>query len=110
MSIENEFPTVEAMEQVVITAMGVREGLTQAVGQIDAILAGPHGPRRRRLGPRVPRRDRRRRRRVTPACSSRRSSSGRNSSAIDGVHWNLDLVDERRFGNGVVLLRFRAET
>jgi hypothetical protein len=76
MSIENEFPTVEAMEQVVITAMGVREGVTQAVGQIDAILAGPHGPRRRRLGPRVPRRDRRRRRRVTPACSSRRPSSG----------------------------------
>jgi uncharacterized protein YndB with AHSA1/START domain len=40
MSIENEFPTVESMERVVITAMGVREGLTQAVGQIETILAG----------------------------------------------------------------------
>jgi uncharacterized protein YndB with AHSA1/START domain len=35
MSIENEFPTVEAMEQLL-----KEEGLTQAVGQIDAILAG----------------------------------------------------------------------
>lgn len=40
MSIESEFPTVEAMEQ--LAAMGMEEGLTQAVGQIDAILAeGP---------------------------------------------------------------------
>jgi uncharacterized protein YndB with AHSA1/START domain len=38
MSIESEFPTVEAMEQ--LAAMGMEEGLTQAVGQIDAILAG----------------------------------------------------------------------
>jgi uncharacterized protein YndB with AHSA1/START domain len=36
MSIETEFPTVEAMEQLM---GGVEEGLTQAVGQIDAILA-----------------------------------------------------------------------
>ena len=25
----------------------------------------------------------------------------------DGVRWNLELVDERRFGNGVVYLRYR---
>jgi uncharacterized protein YndB with AHSA1/START domain len=37
MSIESEFPTVEAMEQVM--AMGMEEGLKEAVGQIDAILA-----------------------------------------------------------------------
>jgi uncharacterized protein YndB with AHSA1/START domain len=37
MSIENRFPSAEAMEQVL--AMGMEEGLTQAVGQIDAILA-----------------------------------------------------------------------
>jgi uncharacterized protein YndB with AHSA1/START domain len=37
MSIESQFPTKEAMEQVL--AMGMEEGLTQAVGQIDAILA-----------------------------------------------------------------------
>ena len=37
MSIESRFPSVEAMEQVI--AMGMEEGLTQAVGQIDAILA-----------------------------------------------------------------------
>jgi hypothetical protein len=37
MSIESEFPTAEAMEQ--LAAMGMEEGLTQAVGQIDAILA-----------------------------------------------------------------------
>ena len=39
MSIESEFPTVEAMEQ--LAAMGMEEGLDQAVGQIDAILAEP---------------------------------------------------------------------
>jgi hypothetical protein len=38
MSIESEFPTVEAMEQ--LASMGMEEGLRQAVGQIDAILAG----------------------------------------------------------------------
>jgi uncharacterized protein YndB with AHSA1/START domain len=37
MSIANHFATKEAMEQSV--AMGMVEGLTQAVGQIDAILA-----------------------------------------------------------------------
>jgi uncharacterized protein YndB with AHSA1/START domain len=37
MSIESVFPSAEAMEQIL--AMGVEEGLTQAVGQIDAILA-----------------------------------------------------------------------
>ena len=37
MSIESEFPTVEAMEQ--LAAMGTEEGRRQAVGQIDAILA-----------------------------------------------------------------------
>jgi len=37
MSIESIFPNAEAMEQVL--AMGMEEGLTQAVGQIDAILA-----------------------------------------------------------------------
>ena len=37
MLIESEFPTVEAMEQ--LAAMGMEEGLKQAVGQVDAILA-----------------------------------------------------------------------
>jgi uncharacterized protein YndB with AHSA1/START domain len=37
MEIENIFPSREAMEQLL--AMGQEEGLTQAVGQIDAILA-----------------------------------------------------------------------
>jgi uncharacterized protein YndB with AHSA1/START domain len=37
MSIESVFPSAEAMERVL--AMGTEEGLTQAVGQIDAILA-----------------------------------------------------------------------
>ena len=37
MSIESRFPSTEAMEQVL--AMGMEDGLTQAVGQIDAILA-----------------------------------------------------------------------
>ena len=37
MLIESHFPSTEAMEQVL--AMGMEEGLTQAVGQIDAILA-----------------------------------------------------------------------
>jgi uncharacterized protein YndB with AHSA1/START domain len=37
MSIESRFPSAAAMEQVL--AMGMEEGLTQAVGQIDAILA-----------------------------------------------------------------------
>ncbi len=37
MSIDSIFPSREAMEQVL--AMGMEEGITQAVGQIDAILA-----------------------------------------------------------------------
>jgi uncharacterized protein YndB with AHSA1/START domain len=37
MSIASVFPSAAAMEQVL--AMGMEEGLTQAVGQIDAILA-----------------------------------------------------------------------
>ncbi len=36
MQIESHFPSVEAMEQLV--AMGMEQGLTEAVGQIDAIL------------------------------------------------------------------------
>jgi uncharacterized protein YndB with AHSA1/START domain len=37
MSIESRFPSTQAMEQYL--AMGMEQGLTQAVGQIDAILA-----------------------------------------------------------------------
>jgi uncharacterized protein YndB with AHSA1/START domain len=37
MTIESRFPDVAAMEQ--LTAMGMEEGLQQALGQIDAILA-----------------------------------------------------------------------
>jgi uncharacterized protein YndB with AHSA1/START domain len=37
MSIESTFASTEAMEQLI--AMGMEQGLTQAVGQIDAILA-----------------------------------------------------------------------
>jgi uncharacterized protein YndB with AHSA1/START domain len=37
MSIESTYPSREAMERIL--AMGVEEGLTEAVGQIDAILA-----------------------------------------------------------------------
>lgn len=37
MSMESRWSTAEAMEQVL--AMGVEEGIRQAVGQIDAILA-----------------------------------------------------------------------
>lgn len=38
MSIQSTFPSAEALEQML--AMGMEQGLTQAVGQIDAILAG----------------------------------------------------------------------
>ena len=38
MSIESVFPDAEAMERVL--AMGAEEGMTLAMGQIDAILAG----------------------------------------------------------------------
>lgn len=37
MTIESHFPSTGALEQML--AMGMEEGLTQAVGQIDAILA-----------------------------------------------------------------------
>lgn len=37
MSIESGFPSAEAMEELL--AMGMESGLTEAVGQIDAILA-----------------------------------------------------------------------
>ena len=37
MSIESVFPSAEAMEQLI--AMGMEDGLTQAVSQIDGILA-----------------------------------------------------------------------
>ena len=37
MSLESVFPSAEAMEQVL--AMGAEEGMKQALGQIDAILA-----------------------------------------------------------------------
>jgi uncharacterized protein YndB with AHSA1/START domain len=37
MSIESRFSSTAAMEQVL--AMGMEQGLTEAVGQIDAILA-----------------------------------------------------------------------
>src|SRR5689334_2123508 len=42
MSIESHFPSTAAMEQLL--AMGMDTGLTQAVGQIDAILAGEPAP------------------------------------------------------------------
>ena len=37
MEIESHFPSTEVMEQLL--AMGMEQGLTEAVGQIDAILA-----------------------------------------------------------------------
>ena len=37
MAIETQFPSLEAMEQLV--AMGMEEGMVAAAGQIDAILA-----------------------------------------------------------------------
>ncbi len=43
MSISSIFESVEAMDQVL--AMGMEEGITEAVGQIDAIVAeGAHRP------------------------------------------------------------------
>ena len=38
MTVQSTFPSVEVMDQMV--AMGMEEGMTQALGQIDAILAG----------------------------------------------------------------------
>ena len=46
MSIESVFPTAEAMEQML--TMGMDEGMTQAVGQIDAILAEGRGQQEHR--------------------------------------------------------------
>jgi uncharacterized protein YndB with AHSA1/START domain len=43
MSIKNIFPDAAAMEQLL--AMGMEEGLTEAVGQIDAILADDTAPK-----------------------------------------------------------------
>lgn len=43
MSIESQFPNTAAMEQML--AMGMDQGLTEAVGQIDAILSGDPRPR-----------------------------------------------------------------
>ena len=37
MTIETHFPSLEAMQQ--LTQMGMEEGLTLAVGQMDALLA-----------------------------------------------------------------------
>jgi uncharacterized protein YndB with AHSA1/START domain len=44
MSIESVYPSAEAMDQLL--AMGMEEGLTQAVGQIDAILTEGRVPQR----------------------------------------------------------------
>jgi len=41
MSVESFFPSAEAMEQLL--AMGIEEGMKQAIGQIDAILAEDAG-------------------------------------------------------------------
>ena len=41
MSIHNEFPNAEALDKML--AMGMEEGMTQAVGQIDAMLAASAG-------------------------------------------------------------------
>ena len=38
MTVASRFPSLEAMEQLV--AMGMVEGMKEAMGQIDAILAG----------------------------------------------------------------------
>ena len=38
MAIDSVFPSLEAMQRVL--DMGMEEGMTQALGQIDAILAG----------------------------------------------------------------------
>ena len=44
MTIASRFPSLEAMEQVL--AMGMEEGIREAAGQIDAILAGDPAPTR----------------------------------------------------------------
>jgi uncharacterized protein YndB with AHSA1/START domain len=45
MSIKSVFPSADAMEQVL--AMGAEEGMKQAMGQIDSILAGDASSRAR---------------------------------------------------------------
>jgi hypothetical protein len=35
---------------------------------------------------------------------------GGTRSLPDGVRWDVDLAEERRFGNGVVHLRYRTRT
>ncbi len=42
MAIETRFPSLEAMEQLV--SMGMEEGMTASLGQIDEILAGDTPP------------------------------------------------------------------
>ena len=44
MTIASRFPSLEAMEQVL--AMGMEDGIREAAGQIDAILAGDPAPTR----------------------------------------------------------------
>src|SRR5690606_38495967 len=46
MVITSHFPTLEAMEQVL--AMGQEEGMVEAIGQIEGILAGTTSASRRR--------------------------------------------------------------
>lgn len=41
MEIKSTFPTLQAMEQMV--AMGMAEGITAAIGQIDELLAHQGG-------------------------------------------------------------------
>jgi uncharacterized protein YndB with AHSA1/START domain len=41
MTLDAQFPSLEAMEQLL--AMGMEQGLTDAVGQIDTILSGDKG-------------------------------------------------------------------
>jgi uncharacterized protein YndB with AHSA1/START domain len=48
MSIVNVFPDTAAMERML--ALGMEEGLTEAVGQIDAVLAGDAARQRRSAG------------------------------------------------------------
>lgn len=40
MSVENRFPSLEVMERML--AMGMEQGMTLALGQLDAILAEPY--------------------------------------------------------------------
>jgi hypothetical protein len=42
MTIASRFPSLDAMEQLI--SMGMEEGLREAMGQIDSILAGARTP------------------------------------------------------------------